>query len=230
MKLYERKEDAVSPVIGVMLMLVVTVVISAVVVIFATGMAGDSTTTTPLALFEADNQQMNGNKLKSFDLVHKGGDEMNLDNLQVTIEPIGGTNYGITLVRSNVNSEGGGAVTLPPEVANGIEQMKQVPGIDVKIVNKGGDIPLSIRGKTGEDVIVSTGDRIKVIVDSEGKVEIQVSYDGGNSWEPMDMGSGSEITTNTEDDDVSKGVLVKWTLSDIRTTGVIAKGEFVVGA
>ena len=37
----KKKEDAVSPVIGVMLMLVVTIVIAAVVAAFASGMGGD---------------------------------------------------------------------------------------------------------------------------------------------------------------------------------------------
>ena len=41
MNLKERKEDAVSPVIGVMLMLVVTIVIAAVVAAFAGGMGSD---------------------------------------------------------------------------------------------------------------------------------------------------------------------------------------------
>ena len=41
MNLTERKEDAVSPVIGVMLMLVVTIVIAAVVAAFAGGLGSD---------------------------------------------------------------------------------------------------------------------------------------------------------------------------------------------
>ena len=41
MSLTEKKEDAVSPVIGVMLMLVVTIVIAAVVAAFASGMGAD---------------------------------------------------------------------------------------------------------------------------------------------------------------------------------------------
>lgn len=38
----ERKEDAVSPVVGVMLMLVVTIIIAAVVSGFAGGLAGEA--------------------------------------------------------------------------------------------------------------------------------------------------------------------------------------------
>ncbi|MBO5118391.1 type IV pilin [Methanocorpusculum sp.] len=53
MSLKERKEDAVSPVIGVMLMLVVTIVIAAVVAAFAGGIATD-TEPTPSVVLTAD--------------------------------------------------------------------------------------------------------------------------------------------------------------------------------
>lgn len=48
-----KKEDAVSPVVGVMLMLVVTIVIAAVVAAFAGGLAED-TSKIPVASFKAD--------------------------------------------------------------------------------------------------------------------------------------------------------------------------------
>ena len=53
MSLKERNEDAVSPVIGVMLMLVVTIVIAAVVAAFAGGIATD-TEPTPSVVLTAD--------------------------------------------------------------------------------------------------------------------------------------------------------------------------------
>ena len=53
MNLKERKEDAVSPVIGVMLMLVVTIVIAAVVAAFAGGLATE-TESAPVAVLDAD--------------------------------------------------------------------------------------------------------------------------------------------------------------------------------
>ena len=159
MKRQERNEDAASPVIGVMLMIVVTVVIAAVVVMFSTGMAGDSTATTPMALFESSNQQMTGTLLSSFDLVHKGGDEVEIEYIQVVIEPSGSdSSYGIQLVRK------GNELTVP----------------------------------SGENSL-TTGDRVRIT---------------------LETGSANEK--------ISDGNLVKWTLSDTRTNGVIAKGEFVV--
>ena len=166
MKRQERTEDAVSPVIGVMLMIVVTIVIAAVVTAFATGMAGDSTSTTPMALFEAENQNVGPvsisgttvNLLKSFDIVHKGGDEVSAENIQIVIEPEGQNfGYGIQLVRKSS---------------------------DVRIF--GGDS-------------LTTGERIRIT-----------------------------LNYNSDNERVLVGDLVKWTLSDTRTNGVIAKGEFVV--
>ena len=49
----KKKEDAVSPVIGVMLMLVVTIVIAAVVAAFAGGLATE-TEATPIVVLDAD--------------------------------------------------------------------------------------------------------------------------------------------------------------------------------
>ena len=165
MKRQERTEDAVSPVIGVMLMLVVTIVIAAVVTAFATGIAGDSTSTTPMALLEADNTIVSGGVLNTFDLIHKGGDELTLENIQVVIEPVGGKQFGIEYVRNG------------------------------KTENH-----LKVLGKD-EDTI-STGDRIRVnILINQGASTLEY---------------------------VTPNILLKWTVSDIRTNGVIAKGEFVV--
>ena len=164
MKLHEKNEDAASPVIGVMLMLVVTVVIAAVITAFATGMAGESTATTPMALLNSDNPQMESELLKTFDIVHKGGDEFALENVQIMFVSSGsGKARGIIHYRFST---------------------------DLKVI--------------GGDDVVSTGDRIRVPVNTD-----------------------KNVATN-DDDNIMPGDLVKWTVSDIRTTGVIAKGEFVV--
>ena len=101
MKKENKKEDAVSPVIGVMLMLVVTVVIAAVVVMFSTGLAG-STETTPTALFEVSyvgtyDTGGYGGELTNIGLRHKGGDVIALKDLQITLETKGGINSGLVL-------------------------------------------------------------------------------------------------------------------------------------
>ena len=82
MNLKERNEDAVSPVIGVMLMLVVTIVIAAVVAAFAGGIATD-TEPTPSVVLTADAyptkvilQSLSGDRLETagLDVVVYSGD------------------------------------------------------------------------------------------------------------------------------------------------------------
>ena len=236
MKLHEKKEDAVSPVIGVMLMIVVTIVIAAVITAFATGTAGDATATTPMAMVEADNLQMGGSLLYSFDLVHKGGDEMKLENLLVTLEPIGGDGTGIILERTatpfELNPDAVGYENMYNQIVqdynDGIfEDEAYVPHGTFTLETTEGSSALSVRGKKGDDVVVSTGDRIKVSIKLVGD-GVAVCYNGQPipnvnaaiyKYIVPDEGRHSEVYSDT---------LLKWTLSDIRTNGVIAKGEFVV--
>ena len=214
---HTKKDDAVSPVIGVMLMLVVTIVIAAVVVTFGTGMAGDATTTTPMALYEVDNIVMKGGYLDTFDLVHKGGDEMNLKNLQVTLEPIGHEiSGGIILVRT-------GAIFQPPAVYPGMPEYS--------VEDLEGDLQqLTVPGKSGDDVDISTGNRIRVLAQYDGVTDKldRFNYNGkilDFSTDPMGVPVGQGDGSY---DDMKPDTLVKWTLSDTRTNGVIAKGEFIV--
>lgn len=94
MNLKERKDEAVSPVIGIMLMLVVTIIIAAVITGFATDLSKD-TEKTPVALFEV--QYADG--IVGFK--HKGGDPIPLKDLQLTVEQSGGAlNNGIINVFS----------------------------------------------------------------------------------------------------------------------------------
>ena len=93
-----RKEDAVSPVIGVMLMLVVTIIIAAVITGFAMDLSKD-TEKTPTAFFEAQYVKgENGNYV--FGLKHKGGDPVRLQDVELTLEQVGGvsTNQIITVL------------------------------------------------------------------------------------------------------------------------------------
>ncbi len=98
MRQYERKEDAVSPVIGVMLMLVVTIIIAAVVTGFATDLSKD-TQKTPTAFFEAQFED------GQFTLKHKGGDPIRLKDMKVIYEQLGTQNNGITYIRSGADGK-----------------------------------------------------------------------------------------------------------------------------
>ena len=76
-----RQEDAVSPVVGVMLMLVVTIVIAAVVSAFAGG-AASGTTKAPQATIQATYSQSQGMTIS-----HSGGDPIPLSTTTIYARP-----------------------------------------------------------------------------------------------------------------------------------------------
>ena len=197
----QRKEDAVSPVIGVMLMLVVTIVIAAVVVGFSTGLAG-STKTTPNALFEIEYIQLVDNPkvpseyrtaLANFGIKHKGGDPIPLEDIQLTLEKTGIGTAGVD----------GIIQILKPQ--KGDKDYNNMVMSGTSISPKGKTYPLMVLGKgdpmndpvTG--VTIETGDILRVV---------QASNNGQAA--------------------INYGMTVKWTLSYVPTNGIIAKGEFVV--
>ena len=84
----EKIDDAVSPVVGVMLMLVVTIIIAAVVASFASGM-GSGITSTPTAVFTTEKVNMTNTGLQSLDFSHRGGDTLSLGNVRIVMETYG---------------------------------------------------------------------------------------------------------------------------------------------
>jgi len=100
--------DAVSPVVGVMLMLVVTIIIAAVVSAFAGGLGGSqqktpqvSITATPVVQAFADGKGRYDDYPTGFtakngiEFENKGGDTFSLKDINVQLTA-GGTNYVIT--------------------------------------------------------------------------------------------------------------------------------------
>ena len=76
-----HKENAVSPVVGIMLMLVVTIIIAALVSAFA-GSTAQTTKQAPQATIQGT-AYVNSNLIV---LTHKGGDELATANIQIVIK------------------------------------------------------------------------------------------------------------------------------------------------
>jgi len=81
MKLHElfADDDAVSPVIGVILMVAITVILAAVIGTFVLGLGSQVQSTSPNAQFTF-NEESNGN----LTMTHDGGDSVDMGNLNVT--------------------------------------------------------------------------------------------------------------------------------------------------
>jgi len=79
-------DEAVSPVVGVMLMLVVTIVIAGLIAVFATGSLG-STSSTPVSIFTVKDIETKTIGSTTFidyvEFAHKGGDTLTLDGIRV---------------------------------------------------------------------------------------------------------------------------------------------------
>jgi len=95
-QMQKKSDDAISPVVGVMLMIVVTVIIAAVITGFATGLGDGSTTATPFVVIELGSVNNAGGYLDSVDFVHKGGDTLLWENIEFSLIDVDGqkiTNY-----------------------------------------------------------------------------------------------------------------------------------------
>lgn len=82
-------EEAVSPVVGVMLMLVVTIVIAGLIAVFASDSVG-STASTPVTIFtvkDIETKTILGSPGSTYidyvEFAHKGGDTLSLDGIHV---------------------------------------------------------------------------------------------------------------------------------------------------
>ncbi|WP_135851292.1 type IV pilin [Halorussus salinus] len=83
-------EDAVSPVIGVILMVAITVILAAVIGTFVLGLGDRVSQASPSATFTFDYSENGGNI--TVDVVHDGGDAVTADQVNVSV---GGQNvYG----------------------------------------------------------------------------------------------------------------------------------------
>ena len=243
----KKNEDAVSPVIGVMLMLVVTVVIAAVVVTFSTGLAGD-TKTTPTALFEVSNVEtwvdptIGKEEVAYLNIRQKGGESVPLDELQITLESVGGENSGVayTIVATDAECSfdaTAGSFEAPPQsVIDAYNNLKnnynsandrKKPTIQrqMKIYENEWGVtyadPTDVTSGTLVGKTSSGAYAYPVSVLGQGKpTESIVSTGDIIHIVPFD---GSSLNTR-----IFAGTAVKWTISYIPTNSIIAKGEFEV--
>ena len=85
-----KEDDAVSPVIGIMLMLVITVVIAAIVAAVSSGLV-TSTEPAPTAIVKCEGYTTNLNygniyyDITSMTFVHMGGDSLQINDIRITL-------------------------------------------------------------------------------------------------------------------------------------------------
>jgi len=136
---FESDDRAVSPVIGIILMVAITVILAAVIGSFVLGL-GDSVQSAPQATFDYETSENASGAVENITITHQGGDSIDTARLQAT-----------------------GAV------ANGsapVEFQGNISGDDSELT-AGEEIVIGTDGDAG-NVIGEEGDTVRIVFTAEG--------------------------------------------------------------
>ncbi len=86
MRIFSKNEDAVSPVIGVILMVAITVILAAVIAAFVFGLGGSQQAAPTASITAANNPDTTEADLK---IQHKGGDTLKGGDWKLSLVPVG---------------------------------------------------------------------------------------------------------------------------------------------
>ena len=101
MRIFNRNEDAVSPVIGVILMVAITVILAAVIAAFVFGLGGSQQAAPTASITAANNPDTTGADLK---IQHKGGDTLKAGDWKISVVPVGSSPIFVTSNSNTTNS------------------------------------------------------------------------------------------------------------------------------
>ena len=99
MKMFRKDEEAVSPVIGVILMVAITVILAAVIAAFVFGLGGQQQNAPTASIVAANNPDTTDVDLK---IQHKGGDVLKGGEWKLSIVPNG---QSPTFITSNTTND-----------------------------------------------------------------------------------------------------------------------------
>lgn len=114
---FQDSDRAVSPVIGVILMVAITVILAAVIGSFVLELGG-SVNSVPQASFDFDTEEADNGTIENITIVHNGGDTIEVDRLNVTgaVEnsgsPIEFTNSDVGSFSSGESFSAGDEITI----------------------------------------------------------------------------------------------------------------------
>ncbi|ADN36989.1 Protein of unknown function DUF1628 [Methanolacinia petrolearia DSM 11571] len=204
----QNRNEAVSPVVGVMLMLVVTIIIASVVSAFAGGLAGNQEKTPQTTL--SVNSQIAGFSLNSSDpteyenglmFENTGGDTFSLNDIKIQLQSED-TKYTLT-TSDKVNWSSGSGVCLP-------EGITYNEGYFQKIGNT-----------STNDVAIAPGDKFMLYADSSLVAQDLTEYgygyyDAKISWKPVGASGGFGAYMNSK---------IEYKVIDKASERVITSGE-----
>ena len=102
MRIFNRNEDAVSPVIGVILMVAITVILAAVIAAFVFGLGGSQQAAPTASIVAANNPDTQAYDLK---IQHKGGEMLKGGDWKLSVVDASGSGTSPTFVSSDAGSD-----------------------------------------------------------------------------------------------------------------------------
>lgn len=102
MRIFRKNEDAVSPVIGVILMVAITVILAAVIAAFVFGLGGSQQAAPTASIVASNNPDTQAQDLK---IQHKGGDMLKGGDWKLSVVNATGTDTSPVFVTSNSTAD-----------------------------------------------------------------------------------------------------------------------------
>jgi flagellin-like protein len=178
-------DDAVSPVIGVILMVAITVILAAVIASFVLGLGNDATNTNPQASFSFQYDEVDENPpsdQSNYGLVkisHDGGDTLN--DQEIYIRGSGFNQTGSKTITDDPSTPS--SATDPVE-----EWVQEQTGTEPDKLNAG----LWNGTKSGDDSAIVSGDFTNVYVASDYELDVVYQSQEGQSSSTLQEDSGPD--------------------------------------
>jgi len=175
-------DDAVSPVIGVILMVAITVILAAVIASFVLGLGNSATNTNPQASFSFEYEQADENSGSSASnwglatISHDGGDTINDNELYIRGSGFNGTGIETTTY---------GAVTSGDEFETFVnDRVGKYPDMTEAGLWNG--------TKSGDDSAIVSGDFTYVYVSSDYELDVVYESQEGQSSSTLQEDGGPD--------------------------------------
>jgi len=175
-------DDAVSPVIGVILMVAITVILAAVIASFVLGLGNSATNTNPQASFSFEYEQVDENPNPDSDnwgvvtISHDGGDT--IANNEIYVRGAGfnssGSNYPTNPLTDSYSSWG--------------ENLQDHTNKEIHMTDAG----LWEGTTSGDDSAVVSGDRVNVYASSDYELDVVYESQEGQSSSTLQEDGGPD--------------------------------------
>ena len=161
-------DDAVSPVIGVILMVAITVILAAVIASFVLGLGQDATNTNPQASFswDYDADSVSGDRDGYVTISHDGGDSVKENEIYIRGN-FGGSDSTVASAQAwdDYSTSGGTSSTV---------------------------LAVTASGEIGGNTAVVSGDRIELAVGSDYELDVVYEAQEGQSSSTLSSDTGPD--------------------------------------